>query len=248
MLKKKSELRTLLLQIRNESRVRSEEYNSFSNFSGLEKSQINILNVFDTPMFKPAVVDEYDALFVGGASEASVLEPEKHPFVKGGEDLLLYCIDKNIPVFASCYGFQLAVIALGGKIIKDAKDFEMGVIPIKLTEAAKNDPLYHDTPNPFLAISVHQEKTLKAPEGCETLAYTDECCHSFRVKGKPFWTFQYHPEVDKRTLIERLTIYKEKYTENDDHLASILNGVVETPESNHIIGKFVNRVLLGEDQ
>jgi len=105
-----------LLQIRDETRVRQEEYDSFVNYSGLSKEQIDILNVFDTPNFLPKIIDKYDALFVGGASEASVLEPDKYKFVKSGEELLLYCIDKEIPVFASCFGFQLAVTALGGDV------------------------------------------------------------------------------------------------------------------------------------
>jgi len=234
----------LLLQIRDEPRVRQEEYASFISYSGLARSQIDILNVFDTPNFLPKVIAGYDALFVGGASEASVLESEKYSFVRNGEELLLYCMDKEIPVFASCFGFQLAVTALGGMLMRDEKDFEMGVVPIKLTKAAKKDPLYHDTPNPFLAIAVHRERTLKSPDGCETLAYTDSCIHSFRITGKPFWAFQFHPEVDKATLIERLTIYKDKYTENDEHLKEVLSNVKDTPESNHIIGKFVDRVLM----
>jgi len=130
--------------------------------------------------------------------------------------------------------------------MRDEKDFEMGVIPISLTAEAKKDPLFRDTPNPFSAIAVHRERTLKAPGGCEVLAYTDLCVHSFRLKEKPFWTFQFHPEVDKATLIERLTIYKDKYTENDEHLEEILANVRETPESNNIIKKFVDRILVGE--
>ncbi len=234
----------MLLQIRHETRTRLEEYESFVNYSTLTESQIDILNVFDTPMFSMDVIKGYDALFVGGASEASVLEPEKYPFVPVAQDLLLYCIEQDIPVFASCFGFQLAVMALGGEIIHQEKDFEMGTIPICLTEAATEDPLLHDTPNNFLAVAVHQQKALHTPKGCTALAYTDACCHSFRVTEKPFWSFQFHPEVDKQRLIERLTVFKEKYTEDDTHLESVLTAAAETPESNRLVKKFVQRILL----
>ena len=244
MKKKKSDLHILLMQIRDEPRVREEEYESFVLYSGLSKSQIDILNVFDTPTFSPNVIKGYDALMVGGASEASVSEKDKYPFVDYGEKLLLHCLDKNIPVFASCFGFQLAVIALGGSLTKDEKDFEMGVITIRLTKAAQEDPLFKHLSGSFPAISVHQEKTLQAPKGCIALAYTDVCCHSFRVKDKPFWTFQFHPEVDKKTLIERLTIFKKQYTQDDDHLKSILATAAETPESNGLVQKFVEKILL----
>ena len=80
-----------------------------------------------------------------------------------------------------------------------------------------------------------------------TLAYTDACCHAFRVTQSPFWAFQFHPEVDRATLVERLTVFKETYTDGDDHLQRVLDAAHETPESNRLVTKFVDRVLLGAD-
>ena len=183
-------------------------------------------------------------LLIGGASEASVLEPETYDFVPSCCELLRHAREAGQPVFASCFGFQLAVIAFGGRVIRDVGDFEMGTLPIRLADDARHDPILRDTPDGFLAVSVHRERALRAPEGCVTLAHTDECCHVFRVSGKPFWAFQFHPEVDRATLIARLTVFKEKYTESDDHLNEVLAGARETPESNRLVRKFVDRVLL----
>jgi len=235
------------MQIRDQERVREEEYESFLAYSGLEQNQLDILNVFDIPDFGPEVLEGYDALFVGGASEASVLEPGKYPFVMPGIGLLQHCVAANIPVFASCFGFQLAVLALGGEIVRDKEDYEMGSPPIKLTDAAARDLIFHDTPNNFPAISVHQERAPELPENCELLAYTDACPHAFKVADKPFWAFQFHPEVDRETLVERLTIYKEKYTDDDGHLDKVLAETQETPESNRLVRKFVERILLANN-
>ena len=247
-MKQKSDLRVLLLQIRRDPQVRREEYESFSDYSGLAPAQIDIHNVFDYPHFSPDIVDGYDALFVGGASDASVLEPEIFPFVPSGEKLLRACIDRTLPVFASCFGFQLVVTALGGEIIRDKQNFEMGTLPISLREAAANDPVFRDVSEGFLAVSVHQEKSLKPPAGCIELAYTDVCCHSFRVIDKPFWAFQFHPEVDRARLVERLTFYKEHYTEDDGHLDAVLQAAAETPESNGLVRNFVDRVLVAGER
>ncbi|MDJ0625292.1 MAG: type 1 glutamine amidotransferase [Candidatus Caenarcaniphilales bacterium] len=243
MSNKKEKLKILLLQIRDNHSVREEELSSFAQFTGLEKSQFTILNVFDQPSFD-INLDSYDSLFVGGASEASVLEPDKYPFVLKSEELLLKAIDINKPVFASCFGFQLAVTALGGQIIRDQKDYEMGSIPIQLTTKAKDDVLLKDTPNNFHAISVHRERATKLPANCELLAYTDQCCHSFKLTNKPFWAFQFHPEVDKPILIQRLSVFRDKYTKSDEQLKQVFESVVETPESNLLLTKFVDRVLL----
>ena len=117
MLKKPDQLKILLLQIRDSAQVRQEEHQSFAEYCGVTLDQIDILNVFDTPEFSLTVVDGYDALFVGGASEANVLKPELYPFVEQCQQLLRHCAENGKPVFASCFGFQLAVLALGGEIL-----------------------------------------------------------------------------------------------------------------------------------
>ncbi len=244
MLRKKSDLKIILLQIRHEKHVQNEEFESFVRYSGLNSSQIDILNVYDSPTFDLYIVDSYDALFVGGTSNANVLKPEKYPFVPLSQDLIKYCIEKEIPVFASCFGFQLAVLALNGEIIHQENDFEMGVIDIKLTPHAIDDTLFRNIPDNFSAISVHQQLATKSPPNSILLAYTDQCVHSFKVEEKPFWAFQFHPEVDKQTLIERLTIYKSKYTNNDGHLDEVLRDAKETPYSNILLKNFTDEVLL----
>jgi GMP synthase (glutamine-hydrolysing) len=104
--------------------------------------------------------------------------------------------------------------------------------------------LFKDVPDGFPAVSVHKERAISLPEKCELLAYTAACKHSFKVINKPFWAFQFHPEVDRATLVERLTIFKDQYTEGDDHLDKVLLAAVETPDANGLVRKFVDRVLL----
>lgn len=242
--KDRSALKILLLQIRESEQVRREELESFARYSQLNVEQFDVLNVFDEPEFSRHVAKEYDALYVGGASEANVLEPETYTFVPFAERLLLQCIEDETPVFASCFGFQLAAQAMGREILDDRESYEMGTIPISLTENAQVDPIFSGISDGFLAVSVHQQKALAPPDGCIELAKTDICCHAFRVNAKPFWAFQFHPEVDLEILIERLTHYKEKYTDDDSHLSEVLENAQATPESNHLIGRFVDRVLL----
>ncbi len=90
---------------------------------------------------------------------------------------------------------------------------------------------------------MHRERSVESPPGVIELAFTEPCCHAFRVNGKRFWACQFHPEVDKATLIARLTTYKDQYTDGDDHLDEVLDSAVETPESNGLMRKFVDRVL-----
>ncbi|MCZ6828569.1 MAG: type 1 glutamine amidotransferase [Gammaproteobacteria bacterium] len=235
--------RLLLLQIRHDPRVRQEDFESFVRYCGVDAGQIDILNVFDSHEIGPAALVGYDALLVGGASEASVLEPQRYPAVPACIALLKHCIEVDFPVFASCFGFQLAVLVLGGEIVRDESDYEMGSLPISLRPAAAEDLLFRDVPDGFHAIAVHRERSLLCPPGATELAYTRPCCHAFRVNNKRFWACQFHPEVDRATLVSRLTIYKQAYTDGDHHLDEILSAAVETPESNALMRKFVDRVL-----
>jgi GMP synthase (glutamine-hydrolysing) len=245
-IKSKSELRVLLLQIRDQQHVRQEEHESFALFSGLDSSQIDVLNVFDTPTFDVDVIDGYDALLVGGASEASVLEPDVYPFIEPGIRLLQHCEKISLPVFASCFGFQLAVLAFGGEIVRDKENFEMGTIPLSLTAEAADDLLLGDISDGFLGVSVHKERASVLPETSRLLAFTESCPHIIRMGDKPFWAFQFHPELDLATLKERLTIFKAHYTAGDGHLDNVLASLQETPESNGLVGRFIDRALLGK--
>ena len=240
----RKDLKILLLQIRDNQNVRVEEHLSFANFSKLELHQIEVLNVFDTPSFKPNQIDNYDALYVGGASEANVLEPDKYPFVKNCIKQLRYAAEISKPTFASCFGFQLAVLAFGGIILNKDKDYEMGTVKISLTDKAKSDLIYQGIQDQFPAVSVHRQYASVIPEPLEKLAYTGQCVHSFKYKNKPLWAFQFHPEVDRDTLVKRLTIFSRHYTDNPEHLKKVLDSAVETPESNILLGNFVERVLL----
>ena len=54
---------------------------------------------------------------------------------------------------------------------------------------------------------------------------------------------QFHPEVDYATLVERLTVFKAQYTDDDGHLDRVLAAAEETPHSNQLLQNFVDRVL-----
>ena len=240
----RKDLKILLLQIRDDANVRKEELESFAKYSELDLDQFEVLNVFDKPKFSSEELNGFDALYVGGASEANVLEPKKYEFVNDCIKLIKYAGDNSIPTFASCFGFQLAVLAFGGTILSKDSDYEMGSIPIRLTNLAEIDPVFKGTKDNFNALSIHRQYAIELPSNLDLLAYTDQCLHSFKLRNKPLWAFQFHPEVDRATVFKRLAIYKEEYTNSEDEFQSVLDSLVETPESHNLMLNFVNRVLL----
>lgn len=239
----RDQLTILYMQIRENPVTRQEELDEFVRYSRLKEEQFTVLNLFDTPVFPAEMVDNYHSIFVGGSSDASVLKG--HNFLESSKNILLYCLEKEIPVFASCFGFQIAVEALGGKVILDEENLEMGTYQIYRTPEAENDLLFHDVSDGFWAISGHKERALRLPENVIHLAYSDLCpYHAFKVKDKPFYGFQFHPEVNDVDLVNRITRYADRYLEGDDHLKKIIEYMQPTPESNDLVYKFVERVLL----
>ena len=245
MAKQRSDLKILLLQIRSDAITRLEELDEFGRYGRLEAHQFSVLDVFSTPDFSPTEIEGYDALFIGGSSDASVTQPALYPFVEPTKKLIVHCLDKSIPVFASCFGFQAAIEALGGQVIVDKPNMEMGTYPIWLTENAASDLLFHDVPNGFLAISGHKERAISMPKDAILLAYSDLCpFHAFKIVDKPFYGFQFHPEVDAKDLVARISRYHERYLDDRALLDRILDQVQNTPIANQLIEKFVDRILL----
>lgn len=238
-----AEIKYLLIQIRHDPAVCAEEYQCFLKYCGLASHQLDVFNIYQHAEFGVEVLDGYAALLVGGASEANVLKPKKYAFVNPAIRLLKHCVDVSFPVFASCYGFQLAVLALEGKITNNPDCYETGTVPLTLATAAVDDPVFKGIPDQFQAVSVHQQSAEVLPAGCTLLADTDKCLHAFRVTGKPFWAFQFHPEVDRQTLVERLARYQERYTADVAKLQEVLNDAVETPESNSLPKRFIDWVV-----
>lgn len=233
------------MQIRDDEVTRIEEFNEFTRYGQLKSEQIDVLDVFKVPEFESSCLQGYDALFIGGSSDASVTQPSRYPFVESAKRLILYCFEQSIPVFASCFGFQVAVEALGGKVMVDKANMEMGTYPLWLTEAAKDDVLFHDVPNGFWAVSGHKERAVTIPENSILLAYSDRCpYHAFKIVGKPFYAFQFHPEVDAEDLTNRITRYQSRYLDEGDELAKILQNLQDTTIANDLIKKFIDRVLL----
>ncbi len=245
-MKTRDNVKILLLQIRDDKETMLEELYEFVQFSKLHEEQFTVLNTFITPHFDIDAILGHDALFVGGSSDASVLAPDEFIFTRDCQRLIRHCYEYNIPVFASCYGFQLAVQELGGQVIIDKENMEMGTYQIALTDAAKDDPLLHDIPSPFWAVSGHKERALHIPEDAVLLAYSHACpYHAIKFIDKPFYGFQFHPEMDTKDLIARVSRYQERYLQDAEALEYIKQSAYpDISEANSLIAKFVDRIML----
>lgn len=106
----------------------------------------------------------------------------------------------GVPCFGSCWGLQVMMVALGGKVRLNPKGAEMGVArAIVLTEAGRAHPMYAGKPPVFDALCVHQDEVCELPDGAVLLAgnaVSDVQAVSLHDGARSYWGVQYHPEYD----------------------------------------------------
>jgi GMP synthase (glutamine-hydrolysing) len=125
-------------------------------------------------------------------------------------------LPSDVPTFASCFGLQVLTLALGGRMVRDPQNREVGSITLKTTDAATTDPLFSAMPREFFGQAGHTDHAVDTPPGAVLLASSDKCAvNAFRVLGRPVWATQFHPELDPDAVAKRYMAYMTKYPPPD---------------------------------
>jgi len=100
--------------------------------------------------------------------------------------------DLGVPVLGICYGMQLMVELLGGRV-RPASSREFGRARLQISAA---DPLLAGLPADTTVWMSHGDQAEVLPEGFVALAATAACpCAVVRHATRPFYGVQFHPEV-----------------------------------------------------
>jgi GMP synthase (glutamine-hydrolysing) len=145
------------------------------------------------------------------------------------------------PTFASCWGFQAMSRAMGGRCIHDLANAEVGTIEMHLTAAGRDDPLFGSLPPVFAAQAGHEDHVVALPPDAVLLASSARVQEqAFRFEGRPIYCTQFHLELDRASVIERVMAYPEYVARiarvpMDEFMASVR----ETREANSLLQRFV---------
>jgi GMP synthase (glutamine-hydrolysing) len=121
----------------------------------------------------------------GGPS--SVLDPDSPDMDSG-------VLELGVPILGICYGLQLLVQRLGGKI-ESADDREYGRATLKIERA---DPLFEGVPadTDQVVWMSHGDRVVSLPDDMSVIASSGGSPFAaVRSESKPFWGVQFHPEV-----------------------------------------------------
>jgi GMP synthase (glutamine-hydrolysing) len=178
---------------------------------------------------------------VGGSGQYSVLDddPRIHRFVS----FLAEISTTGFPVFASCFGFQAIVLGLGGEVVADEDNAEVGSYDLELTDEGAADPLFSALPREFIAQLGHKDQARRYPSGMLNLASSPRTPRqAFRLVGFPVYGTQFHPELTWQENRARFQRYMKEYgklfgaeaaqRQLDSHRPSL--------ESNNLLGAFVD--------
>ena len=232
----------LLLQVRDShDPMLHQEVDCFSRALGCERSHIAVHDLLSGAP-TPSRLGEADIVLLGGSGDYSVAEGGSwlEPALAAMREL----VDLSKPTFASCWGFQAMAKALGGEVVTDKSRAELGSVEVFLTEAGKSDPLFESLGDNFLAPMGHQDCVTRLPAGATLLASSRKVDNqAFRIDGKPIYCTQFHPELNRESLVQRVhayPVYAEKISGLS--LEQFAQQCDETPQTDQLLGRFVNLV------
>lgn len=235
----------LLLQARHaDDAAKDEERASFAEMAGLELQQIVPLDLLtETPTLER--VRDHNALMVGG-SGAYYVTKGNLPGFQEVLVLLRQVVDVGHPTFASCFGFQLMVEALGGRVVNDPANMEVGTYQLRLTAAGQQDELFSYLPAKFQAQLGHKDRADSLPPGTLNLAASESVTfQALRVPNKPIWATQFHPELTKEENLKRFNRYLDGYASlmSQEEMQETLARFAHSPESNELLRRFLATVF-----
>ena len=225
--------------------VCDEERRSFARGLGVTPEHVTAVNVTEGRVELEEATADCDAVLVGGSGEFSVLDDI--PWVRDYIDLLGAISGAETSMFASCFGFQGLVIALGGRVAAHAPYSELATHEVFLTEAGAADPLFRDMPATFYAQQGHKDSAMELPSGVTSLAASDVCPHqALRVPGTNIYATQFHPELTGETNRRRFERYFDVYvrTVGQAKAEEILGEFRPSPVANSLLGHFAAQLCL----
>jgi GMP synthase (glutamine-hydrolysing) len=155
------------------------------------------LNIADDESLPTGVtLADFDGVMIPG-SPLHVYD--RTPEVSRQIDFARAAFAAGVPVWGSCWGFQLATVALGGSVRRNQRGRELAIArAITVLEAGRAHPLLASRPPVFDALCSHLDEVETLPPNAMVLAGNEiSAVQAMAVQtrhGGSFFGTQYHPE------------------------------------------------------
>jgi GMP synthase (glutamine-hydrolysing) len=142
---------------------------------------------------------EFDAIVAMGGP-MSVNDEEKLPWLRTEKALIAEAVQAGLPFFGACLGVQLLAAALDAEVVPGPTP-EVGLLPVFLTQATANDPVFAELPRELLTLQWHGD-TFTLPQGAVLLASSPAYQNQAFRWGPSAYGVQFHLEVSREMAEE----------------------------------------------
>ncbi|KAA0206227.1 type 1 glutamine amidotransferase [Candidatus Uhrbacteria bacterium] len=230
-------MNVLLVQFRDDA-MREHETTCLIEQGGIEPDELTTLDAL-AGIPDPSIVRGYDAVILGGSGGYCV--SEKHSWLEPTYELLREARIAGIPTLGICFGAHAMSEAFGGRVEQRKEDQETGSFEVMLNENAKGDAVFDALPDRFWAQLGHKDFIVDVPPGAVNLASTERAAHqAWTFPGEPIYAIQFHPELTKEGLTDRVLYYLDQYVGDDKAaLQAIIDHAKSSEEATRTLANFL---------
>jgi GMP synthase (glutamine-hydrolysing) len=129
-----------------------------------------------------------------GANDAA------HPWLAPVKQLIRHAAGSGTPSLGICLGHQLSAVALGGRVERNPRGQQIGVLDVGWTAEAADDPLLGPMATRVRAVQWNNDIVTEAPPGTVLLARTGHGEIQAARFAPTVWGVQWHPEAGEEIV------------------------------------------------
>jgi GMP synthase (glutamine-hydrolysing) len=154
----------------------------------------------------PKDVKGLGGLIVMGGPE-TVYQLDRYPYLRDEMTLIESALKADKPILGVCLGSQLLAATLGAEV-RRGEQREIGWYPVRLADAAKDDPLMRGLPAEFVAAHWHSD-VFDLPRDAVALASSEKTpVQAYRYGAKAYGML-FHAEMTREILTALVSEFGE---------------------------------------
>jgi GMP synthase-like glutamine amidotransferase len=191
------------------------------------------------------LLESFDWLFILGGP-MNIYEEERYPWLIREKEFIRRAIAAGKTVIGLCLGAQLIADVTGGQVTANPQP-ETGWLPVRWTEAARENPLLSGFPEISMVLEWHADTFSILPPEAAVLAGSAACRHQMFVYRERVFGFQFHLEVTAELLRQMITEYGEATGTGAAEKPSperMLDDPEYIEQNNRWMAEFLNRLMV----